>query len=391
MSRLFKLTAVILIAGIIAAPGYCGAARGGEYILIDSAKVFEKDLYLACREADVKGVVLGDLISAGQRLTLEGMVSQNLYAAAQTIIIDGEVGGDILGFAQDIIIRGKALSGFRGGGQSLQVRGLVEGDIIYGGGYLVISPGAVVRGNIYTGCGELVVDGEVSGNIKGEIGSLVVGGLVTGEVDAEVETIKFTDNGRIEGDLYYRADEPVKGDFRDRVGGDVVFEQSEKIETAFCNLGWLWKIFLLITALVTGIILALAFKTKIRETFDAVREAPWKTLLAGLIGFIAIPIAAIITIALLITIPVGLTLAGLYLIFLYLGWILGGIFLGVLILDLRNTGSPSLILSALLGIIALSIIAWLPFIGGLVCLIAFILGMGVILRGLYNLFRSKIQ
>jgi len=357
-----------------------GVMKSGDVVRIDEYKVIERDLYITSRIADISGEVYGDLAVACQRFTLDGKVSQNLYCAGEKIKVAGEVYGDIIGFAKDIEINGKALGGFRGGCQSLIIDGVVDGDVLVGAQWVVIGEGAIIEGDVYIGAGELIVEGEVHGEIRGGVGELIVSGYISDDVVVHTEDIEIEARGRIGGDLVYKNDEMIDIKNRGNVEGDIIFEYFDEPEFDCFVSSWIWKLILLGMAWVTGIILALIFKSQIPDSFEDIRDKFGKTLLIGLLGLIVIPVVSILAFIPIITIPAGLILLALYLIFMYLGWILVGILIGYFLLQLKFSG-PSVVLSAIIGILILTILALIPFLGGLICFAATIIGLGAVLYG----------
>lgn len=385
---MFPIAALLMLA--VYTPVHSGTFKGGNFIDISEDKVINNDLYLWCRRADVSGMVENDLIVGCQKLNISGTVTQNLYCAAQTVRIDGEVRGDILGFGQDIELNGRAMSGFRGGCGALQVEGEVFGDIVVGASMVTIGPKAVIEGDLYIGSGELVVEGEIRGKVIGGVQNLTLSGIITEDVRLEVESIVIEPTGKIGGDLIYTSEKPIEAEYRSRVIGDIIFEQTDKGHIPWRGFCWVWKIWAFIAALATAFILAAVFRENLRENFEAFSDRPWKSLLIGFLGFIVIPVAGIIALALIITIPLGLILGALYGIFLYLGWVIGGILLGRLALNLLGSAEPSLFLSALSGIVLLSLLSLIPIFGGLVCFISIVAGMSVTLAGIYSAFWGEI-
>jgi len=376
-----NLVIIIFLSLLFVHSAISGIAKSGDVIRIDEYKVIDRDFYVTCRIADISGEVYGDLAIACQQFTLDGKVSQNLYCAAEKIDIEGEVYGDIIGFAKDIEINGKALGGFRGGCQSLVINGVVDGDVVAGAQWVIIGERAIIEGDVYIGAAELIVEGEVHGDIRGGVGELIVSGLITDDVVIHTDGIELEAGGRIGGNLVYKNDKMIDINNRDQVEGEIIYEYFEEPEFDFFVCGWIWKLILLGMAWTTGIILALVFKKQIRECFEITRHKFGKTLLIGLLGLIVIPVVSVMSIIPIITIPAGLVLFALYLIFMYLGWILVGILIGYFLLQLKLS-EPSVVLSALIGIVILMILAMIPFLGGIICFAATILGLGAILYGI---------
>ena len=181
-----------------------------------------------------------------------------------------------------------------------------------------------------------------------------------------------------------------------RVGGDVVTRQTPRVEEGatiggrrqrittrfdFERLGLAsrvaWWIAYSVSTLVLGLLL-LAFAPGLdRAIVDAVRNRTGASIGFGAALFFLAPIAAVICLVLIVTIPLGLILL-LALALLYtLGYVVGAHVVGRLILKPPS----SRFVAFLLGLAILRVLALVPVLGGLLWLAAAVVGLGAMAVG----------
>ncbi len=378
----------------------------GRSLELGAGNPIASDLYVFSQNFDNERAVQGDLIAFCQWLYQEGAVEENLYGFAQTIEIDGDVGGDFIGFAQNIRVDAQVGGGIRAACSDFRITSLVDGEAVIAAGKVVIEQNAVINGNLYVFCEEVDIAGEIRGNLFATVEKFRLSGTAAKNVkvvltddeemketrkesdEGESQAIFITSTGTVEGNFIYCCPGRVDESFSSSVKGDVIYREwlPKEIEKG-CGFCWMFKTLLLIANLIIAFILIGFFRIKMRELFESFAEKPWRTLLIGLLGFIVIPVAALIALALVLTIPLSAILIVVYGLFLYLGWITAGTLLGTLVFNLFRNPAPSLFLSALIGLPLLCLLGWIPFIGVIVSLAALICGMGLMMVWTYMALR----
>lgn len=378
----------IIILSVLLTSVQAGLWKKEKYISIEETDTVTSDLYLTAKRADVDGTVKGDIIVGCQLFTLRGQALENLYGAAQVIDITGDVYGDLWAFAQNVTIKGKCGSTVRTAGETVFINSEITGDALAAGREIVIGPKAIINGSLYAACESLVIDGMINGMVKAWAQEIEIGGKIQHSSEVYTEKLKFREGALIGYNLIIHSEKPLEGDFQPYVMGSVKYKKCVHEEKEFP--GFLFNIWCFLAALVFAFISIALFKSHYRNNFDHFYEKPWMTLLVGFLGLIVIPAAAVITIALILTIPIGLVLIGAFLLMLYIGWVMACVLWGSLIMKLLGSNEPSLFLSALIGIILVSILNLIPVIGCLASFVTVIAGMGVLLYGLNNLLFEKV-
>jgi hypothetical protein len=248
----------------------------------------------------------------------------------------------------------------------------------------------------------LRVNGDVVLPAGESVNALIVArgnATVAGTVDDFLMVIKGTGSvtGRVDGDIVV-----VNGTLRLEPGanvqGDVTLVRSDLVrdpaavvngdinERSDYSWGWGSAIFSLlfwfgatIVVLVAGLLFA-AFGA--RQLVGAGRletQRIGECIVATLIVWIGLPILAVVAFITLIGIPLSLAILIVLLPALgFLGYIVSGTRLGTIILRRDPVEEPKPYLAAVLGLLVLQIIGLIPFIGGLIIVIATLYGAGAL-------------
>jgi hypothetical protein len=227
-----------------------------------------------------------------------------------------------------------------------------------------VNDGATVDGVVREGL--LVVNGtaKVAGRVEG--GIVIVNGR-----------LELAPGARVERDvMLYRStmtrasDAIVAGVIHDQPGFSL-------------GAGALWVVWLSFTIVVVlaGLLFAEVAPRVLAESASYLTVHGTRSAVAAVILAAAVPALAVVSFATVIGIPLGLTLVFVVIPALsFFGYLVAGAAVGtVLVTRLGTTGaSPSRYRAVVIGLIALQIIGALPLMGGLVVLIASLLGVGAL-------------
>ena len=360
--------------------------KKGDSVKLSSDCTVNSDLYMFGQQIEVSGDVDGDLAAFGQYADVYGNVSGNLYSAAQRIRVSGNVRNDFIGFAQDIEIEGKIFGGFRGGCNTFTVEDTIWGDVMIGAARVEIGRNALITGNLYVGAGNLIVRGEIMGNVIGGANTFRHSGKIGKAVKLQVEDIDFSPDAVIGGNFYYKRERPLDTDFTGNVSGEVIYSKWVDEETGTC---WMCGIWLAVSSLITVVLIAGLFKSRMIEGYEIFALHGWKSLLTGFLSFIIAPVTGVIMLVTVFGIPAGIFILAMYGFLLYIGWCAAGIILGKYGLNLAGVKNVPLFAAGILGILVLIIIGMIPMLGCFLNFLAMLLGFGVTLQTLYKTFWGK--
>jgi len=365
--QIFRGLVVILVAVLLtfslSAPVLAADLRSGDTITIASGEVLDDDLYVA-----------------GNTIIIDGVVNGDLWAIGSTITVNGEVKGSIVAAGQTVSINGNVAHAARLAGETVNISGNVSGDLIVFCSEANISGKAKIGGDFLFGAGNVRIDGLVGGYIKGSGGEVTVANGVGGDVELKIENLTVASTADIGGNLTYTSENEADIQSGAKVGGKTTHNVPEvKKPAPFSDMGG--KVLGFLMALVTGIIIILIVPSRSVSIADLIRSKPWASLGWGAVILFATPVAAIMVCFTVIGIPVGLIALALYAIAIYISQVFVGLFVGRWIIGrFREAESRAIMVGALaLGLVILSLLRLIPYLGFWVGLAVALFGLGAVL------------
>jgi cytoskeletal protein CcmA (bactofilin family) len=323
------------------------------------------DAFVAGESARVSEPVKGDLVAAGGELRIAAPVSGDLLAVGGMVRLEPAA-------AQDL---------YAAGGQ-VSFDGTLARNARIAGGSVSIGPKARIDGNASLAGGRVEMLGSVGGYLQAAGGRVFIDGRVDGNVEAAAGELELGPGARIAGRLRYRGGAPLKQASGAQVQGGIerlempVRRGAERfaMRAAF----GLWTLGLMLMAAV----LVAALPEFFGRVADAARTRLGWSLLAGFVALVAIPAAMLVLLVTLIGIPLAALAALGYLAFLLLGYVAAGIVLGDAALKRWLAGRAAQrgwrAGAAALGVLAIGLLALIPWLGLLVAFLALIAGMGAL-------------
>lgn len=382
-SRLIAtLTALLLLSSTASA----GLFRTGKSVRIDADTSIEENLTVATSSLDVWGHVAGDIVAGCRSFVLEGIVDGDLFIAGQSIDLDGSQSGDALLFAQHIKIKDGTVEDIRAACQRLNVNAIVTGDILAAGQDITIDRDTRVGGDAALAAQTIEIYGTIKGKLVAGAQWIEIGGRVEGDADLYVDDLNFHGDGVIDGDLTVHYDDEKPEIDEGRVKGTVSYIQLSHEE--YESSAWPWKVWSLLAAIVTGLLLVLVFGRCFAPDLEEGLAHPFRSMGYGFLAFAAVPVGILVSFLLVLTVPVGLILLAVYFPMLYVGWIIGGLLAGHMLLRSLTKADPSPYLSVTVGVLLLKVIGLIPFLGMVVGAAVALVGIGVIVLGSTRITRG---
>ena len=352
--------------------------RGGETMSIGKDEIVQGDLYIAGGTVAVSGVVDGDLIAAGGRIIVNGSVASDLNAAGGSVDILGNVGDDVR----------------VAGGQVTIGSEIILGDLVVAGGNVHILSSTNVRSDLVVAGGNVVLDGKIDGNVRVYGGMLTLNGAFEGTVETySTDAIVLGPKAVIKGDLVYSAPAPIATSTA-QVLGKTTFTQSEgkgSAEVATIGaaiLGTFFVVKLLIT-LVTILILLFVFRRFIEATSDEVTTHFSRNAVIGFAGFVAIPIALFILLITLLGMPIAFLGGLVYVFSIMLSYFVTPVIAGALLSQWIVKEAKVDWKWTILGMLAITILTFVPIIGWIIPFVLFIATLGALLTEGHRAFWLK--
>ena len=364
---------ILLLA--LSLPGFAMERRHGEFITVAANETVEDTLLAAGNTVHMEGVVNGDLLAFGRTVEVRGTVKGDLVSFAKRTVVSGSVEGRIYTFSESLDLDGQLGHSIYGFAQSLRVndRGHV------GEGIVVAAGDVSLEGEVKRSV-DIFISGnaDVSGNIGRDLTMLGVG-------------LTLTNTARVGGNLSARVHQLKDVHIADgaTIGGkrdiQVRVRESRFTRPRFYFYQAVW----LAAAMLVGWLGLLLFPGFVRATTQAVGSG-WSSLGLGVGVLAGAPVAMIVVAITLVGIPVSLMLFAVYLAAIYLAKVWVGAFLGRILLKPSGATKGDWVLGLLVGLLILTIVGYVPYLGGLVRLGVVCLGLGAFAGQLYRASRPAM-
>lgn len=313
------------------------------------AQAVKGDLVATGGDLRIAAPVAGDVIAAGGAVSLEAPAGQDLYAAGCRMNLAGDI-------ARNARVVGCNAS---------------------------LGPQARIGGNASFAAGRVEVLGSIGGYLQAASGKVLIDGAVAGDVDVAAGALELGPRARIGGKLRYRGGEPLKQDPAAQVQGGIErLEMPPRHKERERGAGrvalGVWTLGLMVLAAV----LVAALPGVSARVLESARTRPGWSLLAGFVALATIPVAVVVLLATVIGIPLALLALIDYVALLLVGYVAGGAALGDAALRrwlaARAAHRGWRALFAALGVLAIGILALIPWLGGLIAFLALLAGMGAL-------------
>lgn len=369
-------------AGPAAAPGPAPQAQAGPPASVSIGR----NVYMAGAQVRPAGPVGGDFAGVGGRVIVDEPVEGDAAVAGGAVDVRAPIGDDV-----------------RAAGASVSIESTVAGELVASGGMVTLTQDATVaRGATLYG-GEVRVDGRVQGPLRVGAQRIVVNGVVGGNARLEGGEIALGPQARIQGDLVYASPTPLEraegavvtgavtrqaGDWTPR--GERRFERrfERRWEYDGTVAGWVGGVVSYLALLACGAVLLLVLPAFSSHSADRLRESPWLALAIGFGTVVAVPILALLLFITLLGIPLGIAVLALYPVLLLAGFVVGVLFIARLLAAALRKPEPARLARNLgwfaLALLAVMLVAQLPFVGGLLVALVGLLGIGACILEIYR-------
>ncbi|MEK7571441.1 MAG: polymer-forming cytoskeletal protein [Patescibacteria group bacterium] len=333
-------------------------------------------------------VIQGDYFAAGENVRVLGTITGDAYVAGGNVTFEGIVTGDIIATGGNVIIQGQAQN-VRVFGGEITINGSVERNITAFGGNVMVSKDAVIGGSIVAGGGSVIVAAPISKGATFTGGNVILEQAINGNVYAAVGQLTLMPQAHIEGNLTYLSDEPAQLFPGATIMGKLThtFPPVEERQSNFIDSWLLFKLPEFISLLIIGLLLVGLTPYFLQRVSDNIAKQPWKNLGIGLLTLLLGPVIFMLLLFTLIGIPAAFLFIILFVIVAYLAKLFTIYLIGEKIGKTIDKKLPSAILF-LLGLLMYTVFTFIPFLGGIIGLLATLFGLGSLLREKRRLYRT---
>jgi cytoskeletal protein CcmA (bactofilin family) len=363
---------IVLLA--LSLPSFALERRHSEFVTVAANETVDDTLLAAGNTVRVEGVVNGDLLAFGGTVEVRGTVKGDLVCFSKRTVVSGTVEGHIYTFSQSLDLDGQLGHSIYGWVQSLRLnnRGHVGDGIV-------------------AGAGEVSLEGEVKRSVTIFTGNADVSGSIGRDLTMAGGSLTLTNTARVGGNLSARVHQLKEVHIADgaTIAGkrdiQVQVRKSQFTRPKFYFFQAVW----IAAAMLAGWLGLVLFPGFVQASTQAVGSS-WRSLGLGVGVLAGVPVAIVVAAITLVGIPLSLMLCAAYLAAIYLAKIWVGAFLGRILLKPSGATKGDWLLGLLVGLLILTIVGFIPYLGGLIRLGVVCLGLGAFAWQLYRTSRPAI-
>lgn len=365
---------LLIVLLTMSLPSFALERRHSEFVTVAANETVDDNLLATGNTVRVEGVVNGDLLVFSQTLEVRGTVKGDLISFAKRTEVSGTVEGRIFNFSQSLALDGQLGHSIYGWVQSLRVdnRGQV------GDGILV-------------GAGEVSLEGDVQRSVTIFAGNADVSGSIGRDLTMAGGSLTLTNTAKVGGNLSARVHHLRDVHIAD--GATITGKRDIQVRVRKSQFArprfYLHQALWLAAAMLVGWLGRVLFPGFFEACTQTV-GAGWRSLGLGVGVLAGVPVAIIVACITLVGIPLALMLFATYLAAIYLAKIWVGAFLGRLLLKPSGATKGDWLLGLLVGLLILTIVGFIPYLGGLVRFGMVCLGLGAFSWQLYRSSRPAI-
>ncbi|MEK7533627.1 MAG: hypothetical protein AAB542_04295 [Patescibacteria group bacterium] len=353
-----------------------------------------------------KEIVNKDYFASGDTVRVSGTVNGDVYVAGGSVIVDGTINGDLFAAGGSIQISGPVKNDIRAMGGALSLGGTVGGNVTLGGGTVIISPDAKITGSVIAGAGTLGLYAPVGRGITAGAGTLTVNNTVGGDVLVAVDQLILQSKTKIAGNVTYWGQQ--KATIADNVAlsGELVYYELPKNEAkqakiasggvkaltaALAGMAIMMTIVGVVAMFVLGLVIISLLPSFTDKTIHGMQKNLWGSFGLGIVTVILLPVLAVMAMATVIGIPVGMFLLMALGLLCAVGHIYAALFIGQGVFGTFNTNVHRA-WQLLVGLVILGIFTLIPVLGWLARSIFVLIGTGAVLfekHATYRQMRAK--
>jgi cytoskeletal protein CcmA (bactofilin family) len=332
--------------------------------------------------------VKSDLIVYANFTHIDGDVDGDLIAWSQSVIVNGRVKGDIIAFARELRVYGPVDGNIRSFVQTLNLENTVGRNVMCWCGNVELPEKSQISGSLTVGSGDVQLTGRVGRDLLAFAGELEMNGFIGGSARITAGDVRIGSNAEIDGPIRVRSDHHPDVSPAAKLASPIEFVE-RRHRTNYSSPRYYWHQALIWgAAFVFGLAVVLLLPSFFSSAVGASnRFGP--ALSVGALILVVTPVAAVIACATIVGLGVGIATFFLYIVALYASQVFVGAWIGEKLLG-EGTGTGALLGRLALGLAIFRVLRMIPYIGGLVMLLALIWGLGAVGLAVYKSTRPQV-
>ena len=360
----------VVALGIGLAPACATEFRSGNTVVVAGGTTLDDELYAMGQNVTIFGDVTGDLLAFAGQISTRGKIGQSASLAGGNVDVGGPIGSNL-----------------RATGGEVTLSGTIADNASVFGGTVVFGKTSSVGRDLQAAANELRIEGSVGRNVLASGGEVTLNGKIGGNVTVNAGQLTIGPDAVIRGNLTYTAPQKANIAQGARILGEKTYQPTREKRPAWIWKSALWVWSFLALFQVGAIMIAVAPVTT-RGAADKVTGASWLSLLAGFILLTVVPMVILFLLVTLIGIPLGLILLAMYVLMIYFSRAFAGLAIGRWLFARFGRPEMSLYVDLLVGLLILWLLMTIPFVGGLIHVVAILLGLGALAVQRYSLMRE---
>lgn len=332
---------------------------------------YYENLYVGAGRSDISSVVNSDLTVVSGESIVSGKVTGDVFVAGGNVDFVGEADGDLR------IIGG-----------TVNVSGTIAGDLLVIGGEVNVSETATLLSDILLVGGKINFEGDSPHRLKVVAGKVYINGSLAGQSEVTTQSLDVGSDSIIDGNFSYYSPRKISETSGAEILGTVNYNQINTLQNTgivkktIVNLLNFWLLLKFITTLIIGFILVYVFRVFSVQVNNIVVTSFWKSLLAGLLTIIVLPIIVALFFISLVAMPVGFLLLITFISSIIIAPAVVGIFLGSWARKVFGKKEEYLVdfHSVTIGIILFTLLQFVPVIGGFLRFVLILVALGAMIR-----------
>jgi len=325
--------------------------------------------------------------AASYRVEITTPKPGDVVVAGRQIDITQPIGGDVLAAGWHVTLAAPADDDVRIAGAEVTVNAPVHGDLTVAGGDVNVAPDARVIGRSWITGNVVRVNGVYDREVQVAGARVEVGGEIRKPLYIVADSIEILPSAQILAPLTYKSPREAHVAAGAVVNGPVTYERIQPRQSRDARaLPGASTLLFSIHLLLAGM-LVLIFAPQVETTVSrALLDHPGKSMLAGFVLLVTVPIAAVVLIVSIVGLPLGFVLAASYAVALFASVVTAAFVVGDVEARLFKAGPTSSrgqqVMMLLAGVLTLAVLR--TFLGGLVVLAAALFGLGALVLAGYD-------
>lgn len=350
---------------------------------IPTPKTITKDFFAANGTVVLKDKVDGDAFVAGGNVSIDAPITGDLLVAGGTVHIANDIAGSV-----------------RVAGGNITISGTIGKNVSVFSGSVLLEPQSAVGGNFIAFSGSSTIFGKVAGNATIHSGNAEIGGEIGGDLDGQMGQLILSPHALVSGNVMYSSPNVAQVSTDATVSGKMEYTElkpnnnrafSVARNSAAKGLGVLKSLFAVagfITSFVVGFILLRLFPGFFTALAKIVHRHTLKAIGVGVLTFILVPILIFLTMITIIGIPLAISLIFLFMIFVYFAKLPVALLIGRIIflnVDKRERRGWALFV----GLLLYYIVGYIVVVGPIAKFFMVLAGVGALMMHMYSGYTKR--